>query len=115
MLALIVKNFNSNLPLSEMSSGHGVQLVQTIPESIRPAIALLPVIPEATTTEETHDQTNDMVKFTTHSIILRSLYRLIIMRMIKMITKKTHLRTVLKIYQEIYHKIIRSYLVLNHL
>ena len=75
MLALIVKNFNSNLPLSEMSSGHGVQLVQTIPESIRPAIALLPVIPEATTTEETHDQTNDMVKFTTHSIILRSLYR----------------------------------------
>ena len=99
MNVIIVKNSNSNLPLSEMSSGHGIQLVQTIPESVRPAIALLPAIPEATITEDT--ETNDMVKFTTHCIILRSLYRLIMMRMIKMIAKKTHLRTVLKIYQEI--------------
>ena len=80
-----------------MSSGHDVQLVQTILESIRPAIALFPVIPEATTTEDT----NDTVKFTKHSIILRSLYRLL-MRMIKIVTRKTHLSTVLKIYQEFY-------------
>ena len=59
------------MPLSGMSCNFRVQLVQAIPEPITPAIALLPALPEATTIEDT--EINDMVKFITHSIILKSL------------------------------------------